>query len=333
MAVRRELPGNGDNGSRRWTARIGILGPQDVRDEAGQLVRLGSPRLRAPLIRLALGRGAELAPEAGELATAHPLRERLRGQLAPALPGRAAGDALAVCETPGGCSPSGSEWTPSPALSDVHLAILRADPSLGHPAGNGDAPAQPDLSQRQPCRTAVPPPAAAPPAASTPRSTKPGSANHGSASHGSASHGSAGHGSAGHGSAGDGSAGARLRRRRLRRPRLRRPRLRRRRLRRPRLRRPRLRRPRLRWRRSAYGSAGHGSAATAPPATGSAGHGSDTRAVPAAAPPSPDWPPYPPPRVWSGRPRAATNSCSLSGQCCVCGVFRVAVRVATQRGD
>ena len=50
---------NGDNGSGRWTVRIGILGPLEVRDEAGQLVRLGGPRLRALLIRLALdpGRG------------------------------------------------------------------------------------------------------------------------------------------------------------------------------------------------------------------------------------------------------------------------------------
>ena len=33
--------------------RIGILGPLEVRDEAGQLVQLGGPRLRALLIRLA----------------------------------------------------------------------------------------------------------------------------------------------------------------------------------------------------------------------------------------------------------------------------------------
>ena len=38
--------------------RIGILGPLEVRDEAGQLVRLGGPRLRALLIRLALDPGA-----------------------------------------------------------------------------------------------------------------------------------------------------------------------------------------------------------------------------------------------------------------------------------
>jgi DNA-binding SARP family transcriptional activator len=34
--------------------RIGILGPLEVRDQAGQPVRLGGPRLRALLIRLAL---------------------------------------------------------------------------------------------------------------------------------------------------------------------------------------------------------------------------------------------------------------------------------------
>ncbi len=49
--------------------RIGILGPLEVRDEAGQLVRLGGPRLRALLIRLALDPGRAVAADrlAGDL--------------------------------------------------------------------------------------------------------------------------------------------------------------------------------------------------------------------------------------------------------------------------
>ena len=273
--------GNGDNGSGRWTVRIGILGPLEMRDEGGQPVRLGGARLRALLIRLALdpgrtvaaerlagdlwpgggpdqaapadsgnalqalvsrlrhaagpgiiehraggyrlavdpaevdatqferlvaegraalaagdpaagaellrralglwrgpalvdvedaafaagpvarleelrlaatedridadlalGRGAELAPEAGELAAAHPLRERLRGQLMRVLylAGRQ-GEALAVYEDTRQLLADRLGVDPSPALSAVHLAILRADPGLGHPAGNGAAPA------------------------------------------------------------------------------------------------------------------------------------------------------------------------------------------------
>ncbi len=49
--------------------RIGILGPLEVRDEAGQLVQLGGPRLRALLIRLALDPGRAVAADrvAGDL--------------------------------------------------------------------------------------------------------------------------------------------------------------------------------------------------------------------------------------------------------------------------
>lgn len=49
--------------------RIGILGPLEVRDEAGQLVGLGGPRLRALLIRLALDPGRVVAADrlAGDL--------------------------------------------------------------------------------------------------------------------------------------------------------------------------------------------------------------------------------------------------------------------------
>ena len=48
-AATHAFAGNGDNGSGRWTVRIGILGPLEMRDEGGQPVRLGGARLRALL--------------------------------------------------------------------------------------------------------------------------------------------------------------------------------------------------------------------------------------------------------------------------------------------
>ncbi len=115
---------------------------EDAAFAAGPVARLEELRLAATEDRieadLALGRGAELAPEAEELATAHPLRERLRGQLMRILylAGRQ-GDALAVYEDTRRLLAHRLGVDPSPALSAVHLAILRADPGLGHPAGDG----------------------------------------------------------------------------------------------------------------------------------------------------------------------------------------------------
>ena len=120
----------------------------DAAFAAGPVARLEELRLAATEDRieadLALGRGAELAPEAEELATAHPLRERLRGQLMRVLylAGRQ-GDALAVYEDTRRVLAERLGVDPSPALSAVHLAILRADPELGRPAGNGSLPATP----------------------------------------------------------------------------------------------------------------------------------------------------------------------------------------------
>ncbi len=151
---------------------------QDAAFTAGPVARLEELRLAATEDRieadLALGRGAELAPEAEELATEHPLRERLRGQLMRILylAGRQ-GDALAVYEDTRRLLADQLGVDPSPALSAVHLAILRADPGLGHPAGDGAAPAAPVSS------TAVPP-APAPPApgpqAPAPRAAAPSTA-------------------------------------------------------------------------------------------------------------------------------------------------------------
>jgi predicted ATPase/DNA-binding SARP family transcriptional activator len=125
-----------------------LVDVEDAAFAAGPVARLEELRLAATEDRieadLALGRGAELAPEAEELATAHPLRERLRGQLMRVLylAGRQ-GDALAVYEDTRRVLAERLGVDPSPGLSAVHLAILRADPELGRPAGNGSLPAAP----------------------------------------------------------------------------------------------------------------------------------------------------------------------------------------------
>jgi predicted ATPase/DNA-binding SARP family transcriptional activator len=122
-----------------------LVDVEDAPFAAGPITRLEELRLAATEDRidadLALGRGAELAPEAEELVSAHPLRERLRGQLMRILylAGRQS-DALAVYEDTRQLLADRLGVDPSPALSAVHLAILRADPDLGAPAGNGAVP-------------------------------------------------------------------------------------------------------------------------------------------------------------------------------------------------
>ncbi|HMG65219.1 MAG TPA: BTAD domain-containing putative transcriptional regulator, partial [Streptosporangiaceae bacterium] len=94
---------------------------------------------------LAAGRGGELVPELEELAGAHPLRERLRGQLMRALyaAGRQA-DALRAYEDTRQVLAEQLGIDPSPALAAVHLAILRGDPGLAGPAEpGGDALGRP----------------------------------------------------------------------------------------------------------------------------------------------------------------------------------------------
>jgi predicted ATPase/DNA-binding SARP family transcriptional activator len=120
------------------------------------VTRLSELRLAATEDRaaaeLALGRGAELVPELEELAAAHPLRERLRGQLMRAL--QAAGrqaDALAAYESTRQVLADELGIDPSPALAAVQLAILRGEPAgpadpgpaAGGPAGSGAIPLAP----------------------------------------------------------------------------------------------------------------------------------------------------------------------------------------------
>jgi predicted ATPase/DNA-binding SARP family transcriptional activator len=105
---------------------------------AGAIARLSELRLAATEDRidadLALGRGAALVPEVEQLATEHPLRERLRGQLMRALyaAGRQA-DALGVYEETRRALAGALGVDPSPELSAVHLAILRAELPAARP--------------------------------------------------------------------------------------------------------------------------------------------------------------------------------------------------------
>ncbi|HUA40486.1 MAG TPA: BTAD domain-containing putative transcriptional regulator [Streptosporangiaceae bacterium] len=130
---------------------------------APTITRLSELRLAALEDRidadLALGRGAELVPELDELATAHPLRERIAGQLMRALyaAGRQA-DALGVFEEARLRLTSTLGVDPSPALAAIHLAVLRGElpgpvpparaastraaPSAQPPSRVGNLPAQ-----------------------------------------------------------------------------------------------------------------------------------------------------------------------------------------------
>ena len=150
-----------------------LVDVEDAPFAAGPIARLEELRLAATEDRidadLARGRGAELAPEAEELVTAHPLRERLRGQLMRILylAGRQS-DALAVYEDTRQLLADRLGVDPSPALSAVHLAILRSDPDLGAPAGNGAVPSSAPGPPVPSGSAAAAPPGAAPAAPAWP---------------------------------------------------------------------------------------------------------------------------------------------------------------------
>ena len=144
----------------RWAEAASLLagalgqwrGPAlaDVADApfaAAAITRLSELRLAALEDRidaeLALGRGTGLVPELQGLAAEHPLRERLGGQLMRAL--QAAGrqaDALTTYEDIRQTLAEQLGADPSPALADVHLAILRGEPpSPPPPAARAQASA------------------------------------------------------------------------------------------------------------------------------------------------------------------------------------------------
>jgi predicted ATPase/DNA-binding SARP family transcriptional activator len=115
-----------------------------------QVARLDELRLAAIEDRaeaeLGLGAHRALVAELQQLVAAHPLRERLRGQLMRALygAGRQA-EALAVFEDARRALAEELGTDPSAELAAVHLAVLRADPALNPaapPASRQGLPAQ-----------------------------------------------------------------------------------------------------------------------------------------------------------------------------------------------
>ncbi len=154
----RAATNGGDSGAGADTLRQALRmwrGPAlaDVADAqfaTPAIARLSELRLAAAEERieadLALGLGAELVPEVEQLATEHPLRERLRGQLMRALyaAGRQA-DALAVFDDTRRTLASTLGIDPSPALAEVHLAVLRGELQAGPRAAAPRLPGLPGL--------------------------------------------------------------------------------------------------------------------------------------------------------------------------------------------
>ena len=104
-------------------------------------------RIEADLMR---GLAAELVGELELLASAHPLRERLRGQLMLSLyrSGRQA-EALAVYDDLRRALDEQLGLHPGPALQQLQHAILRQDGSLAPPAGGGRPAASREVARGQ----------------------------------------------------------------------------------------------------------------------------------------------------------------------------------------
>ena len=127
-----------------------------------EITRLNELRLGAIEDRidadLAVGRATELVPELESLVSAHPLRERLRGQLMLALyrSGRQA-DALEAYRSGRRLLDEELGLKPGDALQRLEKAILNHDPSLESPVAAG--PERPSIAlRRRASRTNAPPP-------------------------------------------------------------------------------------------------------------------------------------------------------------------------------
>ncbi|MFC5182963.1 BTAD domain-containing putative transcriptional regulator [Actinomadura harenae] len=152
----RALPGPSDRAAALRQALDMWRGPAlaDVADAdfaRARAARLEELRLTASEDRaeaeLELGESSSLLPELEALATAHPLRERVRGLLMRALhrAGRPA-DALRVYEETREHLAEHLGVDPAPELAALHLSILRRDPETPRPepAAPPAAPAAPE---------------------------------------------------------------------------------------------------------------------------------------------------------------------------------------------
>ncbi|MCT9929540.1 AfsR/SARP family transcriptional regulator [Planotetraspora sp. A-T 1434] len=106
-------------------------------------------RIEAELL---LGRSPDLVPEVSPLVAAHPLRERLRGQLMRALYGSGRRvEALAAYEDARAAFADQLGADPSPALTGLHLSMLRGDLALPAPPDQGPGPdREPDPGRGRP---------------------------------------------------------------------------------------------------------------------------------------------------------------------------------------
>ncbi|CAG6393542.1 winged helix-turn-helix domain-containing protein [Streptomyces cocklensis] len=139
---------------------------------AAQVVRLEELRTGAVEDRieadLALGQHRSLVAELGELVAAHPLRERLRGQLMRALydSGRQS-EALAAYEDARRELADSLGADPGPELAAVHLAVLRGEPTAAPPdvsretGRGGDVPRETSSDARPAPDARLDPPAGA----------------------------------------------------------------------------------------------------------------------------------------------------------------------------
>jgi DNA-binding SARP family transcriptional activator len=151
---------------RRWRgpALAGVAGP----GPAGEAARLEEQRLDLLALRLdadlALGCHADVIGELTALVSAHPLRERLRGQLMTALyrTGRKV-EALSCYDTGRHLVSEQFGLDPGTELTRLRQAILTDCPSLGGPPANGRATVTASPTARSAPAVPAPAPAQLPP--------------------------------------------------------------------------------------------------------------------------------------------------------------------------